>query len=185
MKKLIIFLIIIGIVWFSYSYLRTHVHVNLMQTVTSTLGISDYRVETGMRVDTPGEDITVYDNKGNKVLSLINEDPQYVKKLVWDKLIVDIGTSAGSRTMDIYDLATTTKIFTTNYYGGMSNAISIDGNIVTYYYKVWNEMDGLETKPMNAPACSELYNGYVEVRSYNLKTQTMIPSWTLTCAYFE
>ena len=77
-----------------------------------------YIVKTRIRTNMPGEDITVQDKTGNIVLSLVNQDPQYVYKLIGNNLILDIGTSAGQRILAIYDIPSQTKIFESDYYPG-------------------------------------------------------------------
>jgi hypothetical protein len=132
----------------------------------------------------PGEDIHVYNNSWTEVLSLVSDDPQYFYALVWNSLLIDIWTSASQRNFAIYDIPRKLKIFESTYHCS-NTCLTVSGNIVQFYYKIWNEYDGQDKRPVDAPSCTWLDNGYVETRSFDLQTKTTQESWIFTCAYFE
>lgn len=65
-----------------------------------------YNVETGERWEFPWEDIYVYDDNENLVLSLEDKSqPQYLFALYENYLLLDSGTSALHREMLVYDIS--------------------------------------------------------------------------------
>ena len=45
---------------------------------------------------------------------------------------------------------------------------------IQFSYKVRTELQGLETRPTDAPNCSALYNGYTEIRTFDLTTKQLL-----------
>jgi len=180
MKKFLLIIIIALLIRLWYRYMTS------TSTTTNEATISEnYTVKHIARKDAPGEDIFVYDKAKKEVLSLVNEDPQYVYKLVGDNLILDLWTSASSRILAIYDIPSKTKIFESNYYPSGKKSLAVKNNVVQFYTEVRNEFDGLENIPADAPNCSTTYNGYVETKTFDLTTKKVTATWIFTCAYFE
>jgi len=197
MKKFLILIVIVVLWWLGYRYITNNPNTDIAQRINSVIGNKNidtrnstvsneqYIVKTIGRGGNVGEDIYVQDKAGNAVLSLVNGDAQYVYKLLDHYLILDIWTSAGSRTLAIYDLQTKMKIFETNYYGGLSNSLSLKGNIIQFYYTIRYEYQWLENMPSDAPHCAATYNGYIETRTFDITTRQLTKTWKYTCAYFE
>lgn len=173
-------LVIAGLWRLLYTSITGQLQGHIQQTKNIT---SLYTVKTQQRASTPGEDIFVYNQSWVEVFSLTSEDPQYFFQLVDTSLIVDLWTSASQRTVDIYDIPSKTKIFSSIYYPSDKKSLLVDNRTLHFLYAI--NTHGLNNPPANAPSCEEPYNGYVEERTFNLIHHTIDTTWVFTCAYFE
>lgn len=141
-----------------------------------------YTVQTGDRWENVWEDIRVYDENWDEVFSLVdNDEAQYLFATKWKYLILDNGTSASQRLIQIYDIQKWEKIFETDYYPWETD-IMLEWNTVKYYQRIDNSK--LSTYPELAICENEYDNGYIELYWYELwKKATSL--WTIKCAYFE
>ena len=141
-----------------------------------------YTVQTWDRWEKVWEDIRVYDENGDEVLSLVdNDEAQYFFATKWKYLILDNGTSASQRLIQIYDISKSEKVFETDYYPWETD-IMLEWNTVKYYQRIDNSK--LSTYPELAICENEYDNGYIELYWYELwKKATSL--WTIKCAYFE
>lgn len=141
-----------------------------------------YNVETRERWDFPWEDVYVYDDNGNLVLSLEDKDqPQYLFALYERYLVLDCGTSALHREMLVYDISLWKLIYKTDYYP-WENWLVLDGDSVTFYKEIdqslyWDYM---------LPNCKNEYdNGYIENYWYVIWEDQANDLGDIQCAYFE
>jgi len=51
-------------------------------------------------------------------------------------LIIDIGTSAGQRTVDVYDIPSKQKIFTSTYYPSEKKSLLVQGTRLQFLYAI-------------------------------------------------
>ena len=141
-----------------------------------------YTVQTWDRWENVWEDIRVYDENWDEVFSLVdNDEAQYFFATKWKYLILDNGTSASQRLIQIYDIQKWEKIFETDYYPWETD-IMLEWNTVKYYQKIDNSK--LSTYPELAICENEYDNGYIELYWYELWKKTT-SLWTIKCAYFE
>lgn len=191
--KIAAWIFIIVLVWrIGYKYVASNPQIRLSQKISTSIEqalpwISNptYTVKTNDRRDVPGQDIYVYDSSWSEVFSLLSQDPHYFFQLVDTSLVIDLWTSASQRTVDVYDIPSKTKIFTSLYYPSEKESLLINNTTMQFYYGVWKDSQWTESKPVNAPSCSGQYNGYVEMRSFNLLSHKIDTTGIFTCAYFE
>lgn len=143
---------------------------------------SSYIVDTKARLDYPWEDIYVYNNYGNLVFSLENNNqPQYLFALYDKYLILDSGTSASKREMLVYDIEEAAKVYETDYYPWEKWLVLNDNN-VTFY----KEIDQSMLWEYSLPQCENEYdNGYIEEYGYTIWEDQANDLWDIQCAYFE
>lgn len=142
-----------------------------------------YTVQTWDRGDMVWENIRVYDENWEEVFSLIdNEEAQYFFAIKWKYLILDNGTSASQRLIQIYDIQKWEKIFETDYYPWEAG-IMLEWNTVKYYQ--WIDNSKLSTYPSLAICENEYDNGYIELYWYELWKNVATSLWAIKCAYFE
>lgn len=142
-----------------------------------------YTVQTGDRGENVWEDIRVYDENWDEVLSLVdNDEAQYFFAIRWKYLILDNGTSASQRLIQIYDIQKWEKIFEADYYPWETD-IMIEWNTVKYYQRIDNSK--LSTYPSLAICENEYDNGYIELYWYELWKDWSTSLWAIKCAYFE
>ena len=144
--------------------------------------VSSYSVDVQERLNAVGEDIFVYNDSGNLILSLQDqEQPQYLFALYDNYLILDSGTSASSREMLVYNIPSGKIIFKTDYYP-WENWLVLNDNNITYYKQIpesllWDYV---------LPKCETEYdNGYIEKYGYTIWEDMDADLGDLQCAYFE
>jgi len=144
--------------------------------------VSSYSVVSQERWEFPWEDIYVYDNNGNLVLSLEDKDePQYLFTLYEKFLVLDSGTSASQREMLVYDIPSWKVIFKTDYYP-WENWLVLDGDSITFY----KEIDESLYWDYTLPNCENEYdNGYIENYGYTIWEDQANDLGDIQCAYFE
>ena len=142
--------------------------------------VSSYSVNTQERWEFPWEDIYVYDDNGNLVLSLEDKDqPQYFFALYENYLILDSGTSASQREMLVYDIKSGNKIFETDYFP-WEDWLVLEGNNITFYKKID------ESAYWELPDCQNEYdNGYIGSYWYTIWEDQVNDLGDIQCAYFE
>jgi len=144
---------------------------------------SSYYVKTFSRnFSIPWEDIYVYDENNNLVLSLDDkEQPQRFYVLFENYLVLDSWTGVNGREVLVYDVKSGDKIFQTDY-DLRNNGLIRDFNVVSFYKKV----DDSLLSGYVLPQCdSERYNGYVERYEYVIWETQANALWDIQCAYFE
>lgn len=139
-----------------------------------------YSVSTEERWEFPWENIYVYDENGNLVLSLEDEnEPQYFFALYERFLILDSGTSASQREMLVYEIPSWKVVYRTEYYPWKSG-LQIGDGLIEYYKKV------NENEFASLPECDNEYdNGYIEKYWYDIWSDMDADLWDVQCAYFE
>ena len=144
--------------------------------------VSSYKVVTHSRWDVVGEDIFIYDEDDNLVLSLDDENnPQYLFALYENYVVLDSGTSASKRDMLVYDVKLGNKIFETDYYP-WENGLVLNDNNITFYKEIPESL----WEDYTLPNCENEYdNGYVENYGYTIWEDQANDLWELQCAYFE
>jgi len=142
--------------------------------------VSSYSVNTQERWEFPWEDIYVYDDNGNLVLSLEDKDqPQYFFALYENYLILDSGTSASQREMLVYDIKSGNKIFETDYFP-WEDWLVLEGNNINFYKKID------ESAYWELPDCQNEYdNGYIGSYWYIIWEDQANDLGDIQCAYFE
>lgn len=143
--------------------------------------VSSYSVDVKERWGFPWEDVYVYDEMGNLVLSLIDENqPQYLFALYENYIILDSWTSASRREMLVYDIPLERLIYRTDYYP-WENGLVLDDNNITFYKEVKESEIG-----WSLPQCvSEYDNGYIEKYWYTIWEDQSNDLGDIQCAYFE
>ena len=144
--------------------------------------VSYYNVDTKERLEGVWEDIFVYDEDGNLVLSLDDKDqPQYLFILYENYLVLDSGTSATQREMLVYDIPSWRVIYRTGYYPWEYWLVLNDDNI-TFYKEIPESLWGDYT----LPDCENEYdNGYIENYWYTIWGDQANDLGDIQCAYFE
>ena len=144
--------------------------------------VSSYRVETKQRWELPWEDIYVYDDNGNLVLSLKDKNqPQYLFALYENYLILDSGTSASQRDILVYDILSWKVIYKTDYYP-WENGLLLNDNNISFYKEIPESLLG----EYKLPNCKNEYdNGYIENYGYTIWEDQANDLWDIQCAYFE
>lgn len=144
--------------------------------------VSSYRVDTQDRWDAVWEDIFVYDENDNLVLSLDDKDqPQYLFVLYEGYLVLDSGTSASQREILVYDIPSGEMIYKTDYYPG-ENGLVLNDNEITFYRKI----DDSLLSDYILPHCENKYdNGYIGNYGYTIWEDQANDLGDIQCAYFE
>lgn len=144
--------------------------------------VSSYSVNTQERWEYPWEDIYVYDENGNLVLSLEDKNqPQYLFALYENYIILDSGTSASSREMLVYDIPTGDLVYKTDYFP-WEYWLILDGNNIEFYKRI----PGSLLTSYNLPKCqSEYDNAYIENYGYAIWEDQANDLGDIQCAYFE
>ena len=144
--------------------------------------VSSYSVDVKERWGFPWEDVYVYDEMGNLVLSLIDENqPQYLFALYENYIILDSWTSASQRDMLVYDIKSGKKIFETDYYP-WENGLLLNDNIIEFYKRI---DDSLLSNYTLTECESEYDNGYIENYGYTIWEDQANDLGDIQCAYFE
>ena len=144
--------------------------------------VSSYSVDVKQRWDFLWEDVYVYDDNGNLVLSLQDKDqPQYLFALYERYLVLDSGTSASSREMVVYDIPSWKIIYRTDYYP-WENWLVLNDNNITFYKEIMKDLYW----DYSLPSCeSEYDNGYIENYWYVIWEDQANDLGDIQCAYFE
>lgn len=143
---------------------------------------SSYSVKTRERWEFPWEDIYVYDDNGDLVFSLEdNNQPQYLFALYENFIVLDSWTSASQRDMLVYDIKYGNKIFQTDYFP-WENGLVLNDKEITFYKKI----DDSLLWEYTLPECkSEYDNGYIENYGYTIWEDQANDLGDIQCAYFE
>lgn len=142
-----------------------------------------YTIKTGDRWENVWEDIFVYDENDNLVLSLVDEEePQYYFSLLWNYLVLDNWTSASQRLIQVYDIANGTKIFESDYYP-WEDGLTQEWNTIRFFQRIDNA--NLQDYTIWVICENEYDNGYIELYWYELWKDSATSLWTIKCAYFE
>ena len=144
--------------------------------------VSSYKVDVKSRWDAVWEDIFVYDEDNNLVLSLEDKNqPQYLFVLYGRYLVLDSGTSASQRDMLVYDIPSGNVIYKTDYYP-WENWLVLDDDNITFYKAIDQSLYWGYT----LPNCENgYYNGYIENYGYKIWGDQAKGLWDIQCAYFE
>ena len=144
--------------------------------------VSSYLVETAPRDSMPWEDVYVYDDKWNLVLSLDEENqPQYLFALYENYIILDSWTSASQREMLVHGIPSGKLIYRTDYYP-WENGLVMNDDEITFYKKI----DDSLLSDYTLPQCENEYdNGYIEKYGYAIWEDQINDLWDVQCAYFE
>jgi len=151
---------------------------------------SKYIIETsGAEV---GESITAYQPTAassrtcnvdkTPILSVPDSDNNEFKGVMGNYLFIDMGTSAGERTLAVFDLAAKRSLAEIAYYGD----IKLSGGRYLLY-------DSLTTKKLPVRSCKKAaewkYNKdqtvWVQGTKYDLQTKKAVSVGALKCAYAE
>lgn len=145
--------------------------------------VSSYKVVTWNRWNMVGEDVFVYDEDDNLILSLDDKNqPQYFFALYGNYLILDSGTSASRREMLVYDILTWKVIYRTDYYP-WENWLVLNNDNVIFYKEITPQTLFWD---YTLPDCeSEYHNGYIENYWYTIWEDQANDLGDLQCAYFE
>ena len=143
---------------------------------------SSYNVDIKERWDFPWEDIYIYDNEWNLVLSLEDESqPQYFYVVYGNFIVLDSWTSASQRDMLVYDIKSWNKIFETDYYP-WENGLLLNDDTIEFYKRI----DDSLLSEYTLPQCeSEYDNGYIENYGYTIWEDQANDLGDIQCAYFE
>ena len=142
-----------------------------------------YTVQTGDRGENVWEDIRVYDESWDEVFSLIdNDEAQYFFDIQWKYLILDNGTSASQRLVQVYDVQKWEKIFETDYYP-WEDDLQLEWNIIRFPQRIDNwDLSDYSTLAI----CENEYdNGYTTTMEYTLWQTSAKNLKQVKCAYFE
>lgn len=144
--------------------------------------VSSYSIYIKSRWEFMWEDVYVYDENGNLVLSLDDEKlPQSFFVLYGNYLVLDSGTSASQREMLVYDIPSWKIIYKTDYYP-WEDWLILNGDNINFYKEIdqslyWN---------YTLPNCENEYNnGYVERYEYTIWGVQANDLRDIQCAYFE
>jgi hypothetical protein len=144
---------------------------------------SKYTIKTGDRGDNVWEDIFVYDEAENLVLSLTDEnEAQYYFSNIGNYLVLDNGTSASQRLIQVYDISKGEKIFETDYYP-WGDELEQEWNTIRFFQRIENE--NLSKYPTLAICENEYDNGYITTMEYTIWETTAKDLQQVKCAYFE
>lgn len=142
-----------------------------------------YTVQTGDRWEKVWEDIRVYDESWDEVFSLVdNDEPQYFFATKWKYLILDNGTSASQRLVQVYDISKGTKVFEADYYP-WENDLQLEWNIIRFFQRIDNW--DLSDYPTLAICENEYDNWYTTTMEYTLWETSAKNLKQVKCAYFE
>ena len=142
-----------------------------------------YTIKTGSRWENVWEDIFVYDEDENIVLSLVDQDEaQYYFAIQWNYVILDNGTSASQRLIQVYDISKGEKVFEADYYP-WENGLELDWNIIKFFQRIQNE--DLSKYPTLAICENEYDNGYITSMEYTIWQKSAKDLQQVKCAYFE
>lgn len=142
-----------------------------------------YTVQTGDRGENVWEDIRVYDENWDEVFSLVdNDEAQYFFAIQWKYLILDNGTSASQRLLQVYDVQKWEKIFETSYYP-WEDGLQLEWSIVRFLQRIDNW--DLSDYPTLAICENEYDNGYTTTMEYTLWQTSAKNLKQVRCAYFE
>lgn len=144
--------------------------------------VSSFSVQTSIRDSMPWEDIYVYDDNDNLVLSLDDENqPQYLFALYENFLVLDRGTSASQREFLVYDIPSGRVVYKIDYYPWENWLVLNDNNI-----KFYKEIDKSAYWEYTLPGCENEYdNGYIESYGYTIWEDQANDLGDIQCAYFE
>jgi len=144
--------------------------------------VSSYSIKTRERWEFPWEDIYVYDDNENLVLSLEDKNqPQYLFALYENYLVLDSGTSASQREMLVYYITSWKVIYKTDYYP-WENWLVLNGDSITFYKAIDQSLYWEYT----LPNCENEYdNGYIESYWYTIWEDQANDLGDIQCAYFE
>lgn len=193
MKK-ILFIVFVCVISFSLSWCWWNKDKNAdkwyvgLDTGSDTVAqpmwneVSSYLVETAPRDSALWEDIYLYDDKWNLVLSLNDENqPQYLFVLYGNFVILDSWTSASQREMLVYDIPSGELIYRTEYYP-WENGLVMNDDEITFYKKI----DDALLSGYTLPQCENEYdNWYIENYGYVIWEDQSNDLWDVLCAYFE
>jgi len=144
---------------------------------------SKYTIKTGDRGDNVWEDIFVYDEADNLVLSLTDDnEAQYYFSNIGNYLVLDNGTSASQRLIQVYDISKGEKIFETDYYP-WGDELEQEWNTIRFFQRIENE--NLSKYPTLAICENEYDNGYITTMEYTIWETTAKDLQQVKCAYFE
>lgn len=192
MKKHIVFTLIflLGITSCSYISKETTVDTKTapwvtIQTPSDSVSITEGKYEVKAIALTDGsenwETIEVSKN-GESIFTIEPIDGLWsFHEIVWNLLFVDYGTSAGQRTMRIFDVDSSKQIFETQY----AWETLIDGTIFTYSTPLEKTPDA--TLCANFEEIKAMWGGisYNQKKSYNLETGELRDIESPFCAYTE
>lgn len=144
--------------------------------------VSSFSVQTSIRDSMPWEDIYVYDDNDNLVLSLDDENqPQYLFALYENFLVLDRGTSASQREFLVYDIPSGRVVYKIDYYP-WENWLVLNDNNIKFYKKI----DKSAYWEYTLPECENEYdNGYIESYGYTIWEDQANDLGDIQCAYFE
>ena len=143
--------------------------------------VSSYSVDVKERNNMVWEDVFVYDDDGDLVFSLDDQNqPQYLFALYENYIVLDSWTSASRREVLVYNIESKSKIFESDYYP-WDYWLVINDNIVRFY----KEIDESEIA-WSLPQCENEYdNWYIQKYEYLIWDNQINASWDPQCAYFE
>ena len=181
-KSIIVFGIIILIIIICILIFKKNNMWDIMDWPWMVNDVSSYSIKTSMRDSTPWEDIYVYDENNNLVLSLDDKDqPQYFYVLYGDYIVLDSGTSASSREMLVYNIPSGKLIYKSDYYP-WDKGLRLNWNKITFYKEISNS----ELSNYTLPICENEYdNGYIENYEYTIWENQINELGDIQCAYFE
>ena len=144
--------------------------------------VSSYSVKTSVRDSMLWEDIYVYDDNGNLVLSIDDETKsQYLFALYENFLVLDCGISTSQREMLVYDIPSGRVVYKTDYYP-WENWLVLNDNDIEFYKKI----DKSAYWEYTLPECENGYgNWYIENYGYTIGEDQANDLGDVQCAYFE
>lgn len=135
-----------------------------------------YTTKTTPHKEAPGEDIFVYNN-WEEIFSITSLDrPTYLHKLIENILFVDEWTSAGNRTIIVYNLKDKGIVLETQYYW----ELEINEESQTLIYPSMN----YEKPEYTQTTCWE-QEWYFQKYSFNYNTFQLEKTWKVYCSYVE
>ncbi len=154
--------------------------------ILTTNTTDKYKVKTEEGQAIAWQSIYVYDTSGNNIYSLpTNSDmaPQRYIGIAWNNIIAEYSTSPDGD-FSIYNIPMKQKIFSSKYHS-VNTWVWIENNTVKYHAPVWIQGNDIATKPENAPVCTGIDDGYIQLMTFDLTTKQITNTWALQCTYFQ
>lgn len=154
---------------------------------------AEYVLKTVVSEDV-GEEIRVYkrsgatnfkkscaDDRRTPYMTVENSDANFFFGLTGDKFLIDSGTSAGIRGLDIVDLKSKKIIYSTEY----KETVKVSGN-----YLIYNKPSQIKGSLKNCPQAAKWKKQgggieWVQLTRLDLTTLKTSPAGKLVCSYVE
>jgi hypothetical protein len=122
----------------------------------------------------PGEIVNVKDLKNDRSF-VVNEPNAWFFAVVDNFLILDVGTGAANRNVNVFDLNKNEKVFDSQYY----STFEVEDKAIRYRKQI-----SIEDKSKQ-PKCPPEGNGFVEEHIFDLASMQDRTTGKIECVYFE